>query len=214
MFAAADSISPKTIEQRLVEFREIVRGRMLPAFESAGVPYPPAAMTMIALKRERRLELYAAGADGVFRFIRVYPILAASGSPGPKLREGDRQVPEGSYNVQSLNPNSRFHLGLRLDYPNDFDRERAAADGRTSLGGDIMIHGAAASKGCLAMGDPAAEDLFVLVALVGVGNVQVIIAPSDFRSVAPSAAANAPAWTADLYAQIARELVHYRKPEL
>ena len=69
-----------------------------------------------------------------------YPILAASGVLGPKLREGDKQVPEGIYGAEALNPNSKFHLSIRLNYPNTFDRRMAQSDGRTQLGGDIMIH--------------------------------------------------------------------------
>ena len=68
-----------------------------------------------------------------------YPIRAASGALGPKLREGDRQVPEGVYDIESLNPNSRFHVALRVGYPNAFDRQMAGREGRTALGGDIMI---------------------------------------------------------------------------
>src|SRR5690606_33287906 len=109
-------------------------------------------------------------AHGAWVAVHQYPVLAASGQAGPKLREGDRQVPEGFYAIESLHPNSRFHLALRVNYPNQSDRQRAAEDGRTNLGGDIMIHGSNASVGCLAMGDPAAEDLFVLVADVGIQN--------------------------------------------
>ncbi len=71
------------------------------------------------LKQERRVELYAQNsvAESSWRFIRSYPILAASGHLGPKLREGDWQVPEGIYAVESLNPNSHYHLALHVDYP-------------------------------------------------------------------------------------------------
>ena len=89
-------------------------------------------------------------------FVLADPILAASGVSGPK-REGDKQVPEGFYRIELLNPNSRYHLSLRVNYPNADDLERARQDGRalSTLGGDIMIHGGSASIGCLALGDPA-----------------------------------------------------------
>ena len=182
VFATDTKAAPKTIAERVTEFGAIVRERLEPKFRAAGVSYPPRRVTLIGLKRERRLEVHAAGADGVARFICAYPVLAASGRLGPKLREGDRQVPEGIYRVRGLNPNSRFHLSLWIDYPNAFDRARATADRRTNLGGEIMIHGNFVSKGCLAMGDPAAEDLFVLAALTGIENVSVIFAPMDFRT--------------------------------
>jgi murein L,D-transpeptidase YafK len=149
----------------------------------------------------------------VFRFICSYPVLGASGLLGPKLREGDRQVPEGVYRVPELNPNSDFHLSIRLNYPNEFDQAKAATERRTSLGGDIMIHGDSRSRGCLAMGDPAAEDLFVLVALTGIGNVTVILTPVDFRGGrSPELPAGTPTWTPELYERIKRELARYPRP--
>jgi murein L,D-transpeptidase YafK len=147
------------------------------------------------------------GADSVMSFIRSYPIQAASGTLGPKLRQGDYQVPEGLYNVESFNPNSRFHLALRVGYPNREDRRRAVVDGRTTLGGDIMIHGGDASIGCLAMGDPAIEELFVLTADVGRARTRIILAPQDLR-VRPAVLlpTGTPAWTDELYAELRRAL--------
>ena len=165
---------------------------------------------MIGIKQDRVLEVHAAGDDGVFRWICTYPVLAASGVLGPKLKEGDRQVPEGIYRVPLLNPNSDFHLSLRLDYPNEFERARGADEGRTDLGTDIMIHGDARSRGCLAMGDPASEDLFVLAALTGIENVKVILTPVDFRKQPEFAAPKgSPSWTGELYEIIKRELAPY-----
>ena len=203
---------PKTVEDRVNEFGAVVRERLEPKFRAAGVPYPPRRVTFIGLKDERLLAVYAAGADQPFKFICSYPVLAASGLPGPKLREGDRQVPEGIYRVPELNPNSLFHLSIRLDYPNEFDRARGAEDGRAKLGGDIMIHGDARSRGCLAMGDPAAEDLFILAALTGIENITVILAPTDFRTRPAVPPDGAPPWASELYANIARELGSYARP--
>jgi murein L,D-transpeptidase YafK len=135
-------------------------------------------------------------------------VQAASGGPGPKLREGDRQVPEGLYKLLWLNPNSSYHLSMKLDYPNAFDRGKGRADGRTRLGGDIFIHGRAASIGCLAMGDPAIEELFTLVAEVGVGNVRVTIAPHDLRR--RPAPTDGPAWVRELYEALAPEVARFR----
>ena len=90
-----------------------------------------------------------------------------------------------------------------MGYPNADDRRRAQADGRTQLGGDIMIHGSNASIGCLAMGDPASEELFVLAALVGPQNVRVILSPVDFRRQdTVTLPAGQPAWVPALHAQI------------
>jgi hypothetical protein len=194
---------PRSIPERLQQYGTAARSRLLPHFQRAEVPYPPARVTLVGLKAERQLEVYAADSTNAVRFIRSYPILAASGLPGPKLRQGDQQVPEGIYPIESLNPNSRFHLALRVGYPNASDRAQADKEGRTNLGGDIMIHGSSVSIGCLAMGDQAAEDLFVLAADTGLPHITVILSPVDFRRKASvSKAANLPSWTDSLYAQI------------
>ncbi len=203
----------RTVDDRLHEYGEIVRQRLEPDFVRAGVLYPPNALTFIGLKEEKMLEIQAAGRDGQFRFIRAYPILAASGHAGPKFREGDGQVPEGLYRIESLNPNSLFHVSLRVNYPNAFDRSKATADNRDRMGGDIMIHGSNVSIGCLAMGDPAAEDLFVLAARTGLENINVILSPYDFRSpdtVVPLP--TSPPWMEDFYEQIRAELRRYPRP--
>jgi hypothetical protein len=166
-----------------------------------GLAYPPAALTLAAYKRERVLEVWARQAGG-WTLYRSYPVLAASGGDGPKLREGDRQVPEGVYRLTHLNPASSYHLSIRVDYPNAFDRARGAEDGRAQLGGDIYVHGKAVSIGCLALGDDAIEELFTLVADAGLPNARIVIAPR--RSLAVPA--GAPPWTAGLYRDIGREL--------
>ncbi len=203
-----------TIDDRLQEFGAAVRQRLEPAFHRQNIPYPPAKLTIIALKDEKSLEIHAAGPDGKFRWIRSYPIMAASGQSGPKLREGDGQVPEGLYRIESLNPNSLFHLSLRINYPNEFDRSKAATEHRENLGGDIMIHGSNVSIGCLAMGDPASEELFVLAALTGLKNIKVVLSPQDFRvRPVPSTLFDAPPWLRGVYETIAAELQRYPKPD-
>ena len=204
---------PRTIEQVLDALGPAVERRLRPAFERAGLSGMPSNLTLVAFKAERRLELYASGgAAEKARFVLAYPILAASGVSGPKLREGDKQVPEGFYRIELLNPNSRYHLSLRVNYPNADDLERARQDGRalSTLGGDIMIHGGSASIGCLALGDPAVEELFVLAARAGLDNVRLIIAPHDSRrenSAAPPE--NAPIWTSELHDRLRQEIAKF-----
>lgn len=201
---------PYSVEDRVRQYGDAVRRRLEPDFRRAGVTYPPDELTLLAFKQERMLEVYAASKGGERRFIRAYPILAVSGHLGPKLREGDLQAPEGLYRVENLNPNSLYHLALRVDYPNVFDRAHAAAEGRTSPGGDIMIHGSSCSIGCLAMGDLASEDLFVLAALTGAEKVRILISPIDLRTkAAPAVAPEAPAWLPGLYQQLKAELIRY-----
>ncbi len=203
----------KSVRGRLKEYSAPVRTRLQSQFEAVGVSYPPGSVVLVGLKNECQLEVYAGAVGGEPAFVCSYPILGASGSAGPKLREGDEQVPEGVYAIDELNPNSRYHLSLRVGYPNEFDRARGELDGRDDLGGDIMIHGGDSSVGCLAMGDQAAEDLFVLAADCGCSNLKLILSPVDFRRrELPLSCWALPAWTAEVYAEIRKELAELPRP--
>lgn len=201
-----------TVEGRVKQYGESVQARMAPFFEKAGVAWPARRLVLIGLKEERLLEVWAEDRQGNMKCVRAYPVLGASGTSGPKLRSGDGQVPEGLYSVESLNPNSAFHLSLRINYPNIFDRGQAEKDGRKNLGGDIMIHGGSASAGCLAMGDEAAEDLFIMAALAEPSNVEVVLSPCDLRVKAFTPPDGAPAWTGQLYQDVKGRLQRFGQP--
>jgi len=190
---------PRTVAQAVARVCS-ARPEIRALAESAG-----GSLRILVFKHEGLVEVSAPGWPAP----RVYPMSARSGALGPKLREGDRQIPEGRYRVETLNPNSRYHLSLRLDYPNDFDRARAAEDGRTALGGDIMVHGSDRSVGCVAVGDRAIEELFCCAAAVHPENVSVLIAPYDMRrgprpDLAPP---SAPPWYPDLCADLRADLL-------
>lgn len=135
------------------------------------------SLSILVFKNERLVELHATG----WKAPRIYEMTGFSGRLGPKLREGDGQIPEGVYGIEYLNPNSAFHLSLKVSYPNAFDREMAGKDGRTNLGGDIMIHGGRATVGCIPIGDDAIEEVFFFAAKAGTENTTVVIAPYDMR---------------------------------
>ena len=119
-----------------------------------------------AFKEERQLELFVRNrASGKFDLFRIYPIAAASGGPGPKLAEGDRQVPEGFYRVPpaGMKPDSVFHLAFNIGYPNEFDRAHQRG------GSAIMVHGNHVSIGCLAMTDGKIEEIYTLCAAAHAG---------------------------------------------
>src|SRR5262249_21927796 len=103
-----------------------------------------------------------------------------------------------------------YHLSMRISYPNAFDQARAADDGRSRLGGDIMIHGSNRSDGCIPVGDEAIEELFALTTSVGVDGVRVIVSPLDLRRIDVAAAVaranERPAWLPALYRDIAAAL--------
>src|SRR5690606_12146234 len=148
----------------------------------------------------RRLEAWIAGPEGPFARLATYPILAASGTRGPKRREGDEQVPEGFYGLTALNPNSRLHLSVRVDYPHQEDVTHRRVR-RAAMGGDIFVHGGAYSLGCIAVGDPAIEELFVHAARVPAAERRILIAPVDFRSRPEGASGDEP-WVRELYARL------------
>lgn len=108
-------------------------------------------------KEEKELELWIKDKKK-FKLFRTYTIAAMSGHLGPKLKEGDRQAPEGFYYVtpSRMNPNSRFHLSFNLGYPNSYDR----AHERT--GSALMVHGNQVSIGCFAMTDPMIEEIYCI----------------------------------------------------
>lgn len=184
--------------------------RIQKQFEQAKVAYPPKQITLIGIKDKKLLELWAQNKNSQWKKIHTYPILAASGKLGPKLREGDLQVPEGLYKIIWLNPNSSYHLSMKINYPNSYDWEKANLEGRKQPGSDIFIHGKAVSIGCLAIGDTAIEELFTLVKTIGVNNAKVILTPIDLRvqKLDPSLLSSLP-WLGELYANIQKELMKY-----
>ncbi len=214
--ARAKAAAAEALLYRNPEIERVIRrigseaeSRLTPFFVRAGVPYPSDGLGLIALKEEMKLELWAES-DGKWVYLRTYDILEASGWSGPKLKSGDRQVPEGIYQITALNPESRFHLSMKINYPNDYDLQRAQEDQRTDLGGDIYIHGRDRSQGCLAMGDPAIEELFVLVAKTGLRNVKVIIIPHDLRKYGPRRwLPTRPSWLPHLYQTLWLELAKF-----
>jgi murein L,D-transpeptidase YafK len=112
-----------------------------------------------AFKEEGQLELWVRRRDsGTYEHFRTWDVAAQSGRLGPKLAEGDSQVPEGFYFVpaSALKPDSVFHLAFNIGYPNAYDRHH----GRT--GTFIMIHGNRVSIGCLAMTDAKIEEIYTL----------------------------------------------------
>lgn len=212
LYAAQTAKGKASVADRLEQYGPAARARLKPRFDAIGIAYPPKKIVLVGLKQERQLEVWVSGDGKQLKLLHSYPILGASGVLGPKLREGDRQVPEGLYRVESLNPNSLYHLSLRVNYPNEFDLKHAREEGRTEPGSDIMIHGKTASIGCLAMGDPAAEEIFVLAAETGIKNIDIILSPVDFRKTTlPKLEQPLPAWTQELYRDIYAKLLPLKK---
>ena len=88
-------------------------------------------------KQEAELEVWKQDRTGRFALLKTYPICRWSGDLGPKVREGDRQAPEGFYAISpaQMNPTSAYYLSFNTGYPNAYDRSL----GHT--GSELMVHG-------------------------------------------------------------------------
>ena len=145
---------------RVRRARENARPRINRLFYERNIRHPAAEVFVRVFKRDREMEVWVRTADSSrFELLKTYGICALAGKPGPKRRQGDEQVPEGFYNIDLFNPQSSYHLSMRVDYPNASDR---AANRGGRLGGDIYIHGDCVSEGCLAMTDEGIEELYWL----------------------------------------------------
>lgn len=121
---------------------------------------------MLVDKSDRTLILYRRGEP-----LKTYGGIQLGGAPeGHKRFEGDERTPEGRYRIDTRNPQSAYHLSLRISYPNDADRRFAAERGREP-GGDIFIHGQPNSlplgrlrgdwtDGCIALSNAEVDELW------------------------------------------------------
>lgn len=110
-------------------------------------------------KETSELELWMQPAkDKPFVLLATYPICHWTGTLGPKLKEGDRQSPEGFYTVrwQQTRLFGRWQQAFNLGFPNPFDR----INGRT--GSHILVHGGCSSVGCYAMTEQVQAEIFAL----------------------------------------------------
>lgn len=194
-----------TIQQK---FDTIVWNRLAGDLKTSGFENFPENISLLIFKEEQILELYGRQEEK-WRLIKIYPFTAFSGKLGPKLKEGDRQIPEGIYRIEYLNPNSSYHLSAKVSYPNDFDRKKATYDNRTQLGGDIFIHGKNKTIGCVPLGDKAIEELFILMSHVLPRKTTVVISPWDFRKKEDFPKMAHIDWAPELYGQIQRALSEY-----
>jgi murein L,D-transpeptidase YafK len=119
---------------------------------------PQSPILVRVFKQEAELEVWKQDKTGRFALLQTYPICRWSGELGPKVKEGDRQAPEGFYNISpaQMNPESQFYLSFNTGYPNAYDRSL----GRT--GSQLMVHGDCSSRGCYAMTDEQISEIYAL----------------------------------------------------
>jgi len=129
------------------------------------------ATRIVVEKSKHQLTLYDAD-----KVLRIYQVSFGRGGLAAKQREGDRLTPEGQYTISGRNARSRYHLSLRISYPDPKDIKRAAEQG-VSAGSDIMLHGLHNglgwlgvaqrqldwTQGCIALTNPEIEELWRVV---------------------------------------------------
>lgn len=152
-----DTIDTATIDLSKVKNKteQPLPDRLVAEMHKRNMPRNSPIMIRV-FKEEGKMEIWKARADNRFEKITDYDICAWSGKLGPKVKEGDRQAPEGFYNLTPahLNPNSKYYLAINTGFPNRYD----AANGRT--GSNLMIHGACSSSGCYSMTDEQILEIY------------------------------------------------------
>jgi len=151
-------------------------------FQQCGINYPPQNILIKITKDTELLELYVKEA-GTYKLFKTYPFCYASGTLGPKRKEGDLQVPEGIYYIDRFNPASNFYLSLGINYPNEQDKKLSDPK---KPGGDIFIHGNCVSIGCVAITDDLIKEVYWLAVqakAAGQQKIPVHIFPFDLSNV-------------------------------
>lgn len=164
--------------ERMEEARTTKLDTVRQLFASANIAFPPAEILYRVFKRDRRLEVWASGSKAApLTHVTTYEVCYASGELGPKRKEGDRQVPEGFYTINLMNPWSKYFLSMQVSYPNASDR---ILGDKAAPGSEIMIHGNCVSIGCVAMMDERMQEIWVttMEARKQGGSVHVHIFPA------------------------------------
>jgi len=142
---------------RVATARDSIGERLEKAVRDFGAK-PGSAIFLRAFKQEKQMELWMKK-DSFFYLFKTYNICYVPGRPGPKRKQGDGQVPEGVYYIDRFNPESNFHLSLRVNYPNESDR---ILSDQEKPGGEIYIHGNCVSVGCIPIEDANIEEVYLL----------------------------------------------------
>jgi len=197
-----------TVEKVYQNLSEKIYHNLKKSLKNIGLDSFPENISIVGLKEEKILQVYSLTSSG-YQLIKQYPFTAFSGKLGPKLKEGDKQIPEGIYKIEYLNPNSSYYLSLKVSYPNQFDISKSKLDDIKDIGGDIFIHGKAVTIGCIPLGDEAIEEVFILAQKAFQKEIKVIISPRDFRVKNQYPEIAHIDWEQELYDNIKSELLQY-----
>jgi murein L,D-transpeptidase YafK len=146
-----------TFEDIAPKAEKHIAPELIKKMQAKGVKQSSPIMVRI-FKEEGVLEVWKQKDNGRYDMLASYDICKWSGKLGPKYTEGDRQAPEGFYNVTpgQMNPRSSYHLSFNIGFPNAYDR----VNGRSGL--HLMVHGACSSAGCYSMTDAQVEQIYAL----------------------------------------------------
>ena len=164
---------------------------MIARTNDAGVALNAPVLLRI-FKQEHELELWKQKGDS-FVLVATFEICKYSGALGPKRREGDRQAPEGFYEVfpYQMNSGSREWLSFDTGYPNQFDRYHRRS------GSALMVHGGCSSIGCYAIKDGPMQDLYAVMRdafIAGQSSIQLQIYPKRMNFAADLSGEHADFW--------------------
>ncbi|MEM1321120.1 MAG: L,D-transpeptidase family protein [Bacteroidota bacterium] len=154
------SSSSTTNSDRVAQARQDKQEGLIQLIERKGMQWEKVEVFLRAFKEEQVLEVWGRSEKKMpYRKLLTYKFCQLSGKPGPKRKEGDRQVPEGLYHIDRFNPKSNYYLSLGLDYPNRSDKIRGD---RERPGSDIFIHGDCVTVGCIPITDDKIKELYIL----------------------------------------------------
>ena len=176
---------------RVLDARIEKRFALKDLFRARGITYPAADIFMRVFKREHQLEMWVRpeGQD-TYVLLKTYEICALNDKPGPKRVQGDYATPEGFYTINSFNPQSDYHLSLRVNYPNKSD---VLLGNGHAMGGDVFIHGGCKTAGCMAITDENIKEVYWLAVEArdhGQSDIPVHIFPARLSDVGLQTLAN------------------------
>ena len=135
---------------------------LIKQFESRNLKWPARYIYIRSFKYDSQLEVWVKNEiKEPFQLFKTYKVCVLAGALGPKRMEGDYQVPEGFYYINEFNPKSTYYLSLGINYPNASDRLLSDS---LRPGGDIYIHGACVTVGCIPLTDQYIDELYILAA--------------------------------------------------
>mgnify|MGYP007011023231 CR=1 FL=1 len=157
---------------RVQEANQLKYSKVKSYFDKKNMAFPNSQIFWRAFKWNKALELWAFNSDSqCYVLVKSFPICEIVGDLGPKRQEGDFQIPEGFYYLENFNPNSKYHLSLKVSYPNLSDSLLGV---KGKLGGDIYVHGKCETIGCLPMTDTLIQEIY-LINLYAKANGQELI---------------------------------------